>query len=120
MSLVGASAAGLPGVLRELCELGPDIVARVVATGDLPRSLSGHIEMHMYRWRELEGLLRRQPVEIVAASSSGLAFGRLHREALDALTPAQLAKVTDWVIELAAEPGAIDMGEHIIAVVRKR
>ncbi|MBA2254387.1 MAG: class I SAM-dependent methyltransferase [Chloroflexi bacterium] len=120
MSLVGSTAAGLPTVLRELRDIGPEIIGRVIATGELSQSLSGHFDMRMYRWRQLEGLLLRQALVIVAASASGLAFGRLHQESIDELTPDELATVTAWVIDLAAEPGAVDMGEHIIAVARKR
>lgn len=119
MSLVGSTAASLQVVLDEMRRFGTDVIGSVITTGDLPSSLGGHLEMHMYRWRELQALLRRHSAEVVAASSSGLAFGRLHAEALDALTAEEFGLVTEWAIDLAAEPGAIDMGEHIIAVARK-
>lgn len=120
MSLVGSTAAGLPAVIDQARSHGSDAVTTVVETGDLPSALSGgHLPMHMYRWSELEGLLRRLRCEIMAASASGLAFGRLHHELLGGLTEAEREMVTRWAIDLGAEQGAIDMGEHIIAVVRK-
>jgi hypothetical protein len=81
--------------------------------------LSGHLPMHMYRWSKLEALLGRHSCAIVAASASALTFGRLHGELLASLTDDERALLTEWEIDLAAEPGAISMGEHIIAVARK-
>jgi ADP-ribose pyrophosphatase YjhB (NUDIX family) len=75
--------------------------------------------MHMYRWSELRDLLERRPCRIVAASASGLTFGRIHRDLHLSLTEEEREQLTAWEIDLAAEPGAISMGEHIIAVMQK-
>jgi ubiquinone/menaquinone biosynthesis C-methylase UbiE len=50
MSLLGATAGGLPFVMEEARTHGPEAVDAVIRTGDLPAALSGHLEMHMYRW----------------------------------------------------------------------
>ncbi len=119
MSLVGAAAGGLDRVIQDLRSHGPEVLEAVIATGDLPPELSGHAPMHMYRWSELRHLLERHPCRIVAASASSLSFGRIHRELHLDLTDEERALLTAWEIDLAAEPGAIGMGEHIIAVVQK-
>ncbi len=119
MSLVGAAAGGLAEVIDDLRNHGPEVVEAVIDTGDLPPMLSGHAPMHMYRWSELRDLLERHPCRIVAASASGLSFGRVHRELHRGLTDEERERLTAWEIDLAAEPGAISMGEHIIAVVQK-
>ena len=92
----------------------------MIETGDLPEELSSHAPMHMYRWSELRDLLQLIP----AASSPPplrirLSHGRVHRELHLSLTDEERELLTTLEIELAAEPGAIGIGEHIIAVVEK-
>jgi len=120
MSLVGATAGGLVAVIEIARGRGPGGVQAVIDTGDLPAELSSHAPMHMYRWSELRDLLERHPCGIVAASASGLSFGRVHRELHMGLTDEERERLTAWEIDLAAEPGAIGIGEHIIAVVQKQ
>ena len=118
-SLLG-SLAVVPFLVSDLRAFGRDAVQAVIDTGDMPSTMSGgHLPMHLYRWSELADLLRRNRCEIVAVSSSGFAIGRLHQGLLAGLTDEEREVVTNWAIQLAAEPGAIDTGEHIIGVVRK-
>jgi SAM-dependent methyltransferase len=119
MSLVGATAGSLAGVMEIARSHGPEVVQAVIETGDLPSELSGHAPMHMYRWGELRDLLERHSCRIVAASASGLSYGRVHRKLHLSLTDEERDRLAAWEIDLAAEPGAIGMGEHIIAVVEK-
>jgi hypothetical protein len=67
--------------------------------------------MKMFRWRELRALLEPHG-EIVAASACGL---------LGATSPPE-PELRDLVerleLDLAREPGAIDCGQHLLAVVR--
>ena len=119
MSLVGSAAAGLPEVVADARMHGPEAVQSVIETGDLPPEMSGHVAMHMYRWSELQALLARHSCEVVAASASSLSFGRLHQELIAGLSDAERERLVRWEIELAAEPGAVSIGEHIIAVVRR-
>jgi SAM-dependent methyltransferase len=119
MSLVGPAAAGLPAVIENARTHGPEAVERVIETGDLPAELSGHVAMHLYRWSELRALLDRYGCEIVAASASSLSYERLHQGLVSSLSDAERERLVRWEIELTAEPGALSMGEHIIAVVRR-
>jgi len=119
MSLVGATAGGLAEVIDDLRTHGSDVVQAVIDTGDLPTELSSHAPMHMYRWSELRDLLERHPCRIVTASASGLSYGRVHRDLHLSLSEEERERLTAWEIDLAAEPGAIGIGEHIIAVVQK-
>ena len=119
MSLVGATAGGIGGIMEIARNRGPEVVQAVVDSGDLPEDLSSHAPMHMYRWSELRNLLERHACRTVAASASGLSFGRVHRELHLSLTDEERERLTAWEIDLAAEPGAIGIGEHIIAIVQK-
>src|SRR5258708_33706448 len=65
--------------------------------------------MKMYRWRELRELLAPHG-EIVAACATGLVKN----------TPdePELRELTERIeLDVGAEPGAIDMGHHMLAVV---
>ncbi|HEV8054220.1 MAG: class I SAM-dependent methyltransferase [Chloroflexi bacterium] len=122
MSLVGATVGGLAVGVDLARQHGLGAVRSVIETGNLPSAMiGGHLEMHLYRWGELEAMLRRHRCSIVAASASSLAdrFGRLHRDFLSTLTDEELREITEWEIDLAADPGAVSAGEHIIAVVQK-
>ena len=76
----------------------------VIATGILPQAESGHPAMKLFRWSELRALLSKHG-EVVAGAATGLFHGDDPR----------LAAVE---LDLGAEPGAVDMGAHILAVVR--
>ena len=119
MSLLGV-VTPVRFLISDLRAYGRDAVQAVIDTGDLPSTMiRGHAPMHLYRWSELSELLRRHPCQIVAACSSGFAIGLLHNELIAAMTEEEREVITNWAIELAPERGAIDVSEHIIAVVRK-
>jgi SAM-dependent methyltransferase len=111
MSLVGSLVWGLDVVLEVAREKGIDVVDRVNATGVLTPGLGAHgLTMKMYRWRELRDVLAPHG-EIVAACATGLVKA----------TPADpdLRELTERIeLDVGAEPGAIDIGHHILAVVR--
>jgi ubiquinone/menaquinone biosynthesis C-methylase UbiE len=116
MSLVGSTLGNLTTVIDLMRERGVDAIRRVIETGDLPPELSnGHLAMHMFRWRELQALLRRHRLDTVAASAATLS-----PRVEDDLSAEELAEVTRWQLDLAAEPGAIDAGGHLIVVARRR
>jgi ubiquinone/menaquinone biosynthesis C-methylase UbiE len=119
MSRVGPFAQSLPVVADLAREHGTDVTDEVIETGILPPELSrGHLTMRLFRWSELEEILARRPCELVAASASNLSFAA--EQALwPELEPELRETILRWEIELAAEPGAINIGEHIIVVVRK-
>ena len=89
---------------------GVDAVERIVVSGLLPEP-HGHLPMKMYRWRELRALLEPHG-ELVAASACGL---------LGSTAPPEetLRALVEWIeLDLAAEAGALDCGQHILAVLR--
>ena len=110
MSLVGSTFRNIDGVLIEARGYGVETIERIVATGLLPAAHSGHPPMKLYRWSELRDLLAPHG-EIVAASATGI-FGA---EPPDAELRALLERLE---VDLGAEPGAIESGPHILAVLR--
>lgn len=114
MSLVGAVQAYADAVLEVTGKYGVALTEQIVATGLLPEGPDlGHLAMRLFRWRELKELLE-QHGEIVAASATGLL--RPTRDPEDPELRALLARLE---LELAAEPGALDCGPHMLAVVRR-
>jgi ubiquinone/menaquinone biosynthesis C-methylase UbiE len=110
MSLVGSTCRSIEGVLIEARGYGIETIDRIVATGMLPSAHSGHPAMKLYRWRELRDLLARHG-EVVAVSATGI-FGT------DPEEPELRALLERLELDLGAEPGAIESGPHILAVVR--
>ncbi len=128
MSTVGAVRRFLPLVLDEGREFGPEYNDTVVQTGDLGRrggrraagagareTNSGH-ECHTYRWSELSELLARHG-EVVSASATNFLTAQ-HDEALDAASDLERGQILRWELELCREPGALDGGTHILAVLQ--
>jgi len=122
MSLIGSTHLGLPGVLDIARQKGADAIQRVNDTGDLLQGIApqGHI-CHMYRWAELEMLLQQHPCELVAVSASNCLSMR-NEEALQQLAndPMLWQQFLTWEIGFCREPGALDCGTHIIAVVKRQ
>lgn len=115
MSLVGAERAYLPAVLELADEYGLEATERIIETGDLGGALNRHHNMRMYTWAGLQELLARHPCTLVAASASNfLSIGRD-----DVVTDEWWPKLVEWELRACAEPGALDGGTHIIAVVRR-
>ncbi|MCA1566413.1 MAG: methyltransferase domain-containing protein [Acidobacteria bacterium] len=120
MSLFGATRKYLPGVVRWARDRSLEEVEHVIGTGDQVGEIgAGHV-CHMYRWVELEALLRRHSCTIVAASAANFLSVNHH----DALTeieadPALWEKFLGWELDACRQPGALDGGTHIIAVVRR-
>lgn len=121
MSLVGALMRALPEVLKLARRDGPAKMDEVVRTGILPpekdygqgsEGIDITLPAKLYRWSELETLLARHGT-IVAASGAGLLRGAPPEE------PELRAFLARTEVAIAAEPGAISAGEHIVAVLRK-
>jgi ubiquinone/menaquinone biosynthesis C-methylase UbiE len=114
MSLIGAIQAYSDAVLEVTGKYGLELTEQIVATGILPEGPDlGHLAMRLFRWRELQELLERHG-EIVAASATGLL-----RPSRDPEEPELRALLGRLELELAAEPGALDCGPHMLAVVRR-
>ena len=116
MSRAGAARAFLPQLLEEGRAFGPEHSDNVLRTGDLARDTNKGHECHMYRWSELSQLLCRHG-EIVGASAANFIAAQ-HEDALNAASDDEREQILRWEIELSREPGAIDGGTHILAVLR--
>ena len=120
MSLAGATRRYLPGVLKWARERSLEEVEYVLRTGDQVGDIgAGHV-CHMYRWAEFEALLKRHSCTIVAASAANF-LSLNHDEALRETEsdPVLWEKFLRWETEACRQPGALDGGTHIIAVVRR-
>jgi SAM-dependent methyltransferase len=112
MSLVGTLSHYLGVVLDLVRRDGPALVEETLRTGVLPeRPGYGHLPMRLFRWRELEQLAARHGT-IVASAAAGLLK-------IDEPAETDLRDLLGRLeLELAEEPGAIDGGEHMIAVLQ--
>jgi SAM-dependent methyltransferase len=121
MPRLGTSRRCLADGLAAARAHGPGAVDAVLATGDLVGPRAGGHACHLYRWAEPEALLRRHPCEVVAAAAANfLAVGgdeALLPPVLD--DPALRAAYLAWEVACCRQPGALDGGTHIIAVVRR-
>ena len=113
MSLVGTVVQYLDGVLDLVRRDGAERNEEIIRTGMLPEGEDyGHLRMKLFRWSELESLLSRHGT-VVAASAAGLLRA-------DPQEPELRELLEQLEIDLGAEPGAIDVAPHILAVVRAR
>jgi SAM-dependent methyltransferase len=112
MSLVGALSHYLGQVLDLVRRDGPSLVEETLDTGVLPeRPGYGHLPMRLFRWRELEQLVAPHGT-VVASAAAGLL--KIDEPA----EPDLRDLLVSLELELAEEPGAVDGGEHMIAVLR--
>jgi 2-polyprenyl-3-methyl-5-hydroxy-6-metoxy-1,4-benzoquinol methylase len=119
MSLVGSFVHALPIVMEQRRHLGPEALEEVLRTGVIgPGLTNGHLTMRLFRSRELRELLARHPCELVVLSASTLS-DRTHHDLVLSLDDETRAALVAAEVELAAEPGAVDAGSHLIAVVRR-
>jgi SAM-dependent methyltransferase len=111
MSMLGAARAffdQLPGMVEEF---GWDRAVRdIFATGDLPADINrGHV-CRLYRWSDLERLFDPHPCRVVAASAAN--FLSVRQDDWD-------ERFLELEVEACREPGALDGGTHIIAVLER-
>ena len=111
MSLLGAARAFFRSFPELIEEFGWErAVADIFATGDLPGDINrGHV-CRLYRWSDLERLLTEHPCRVVAASAAN--FLSVQNEDWD-------ERYLEIEIEACSEPGALDGGTHIVAVVER-
>lgn len=111
MSLLGAWRAFFDQGLELIDEFGWDrTVTEIWDKGDLDGEINnGHV-CRLYRWSTLEALLGRHPCRIVAASAAN--FLSVKNDAWD-------DRFLELEIEMCREPGALDGGTHILAVVER-
>jgi len=112
MSTVGTTRAFFsffPGLVERF---GTEANEQIFRTGVLEGEINNGHNMRMYRWRELEQLILRAGARVVAASAANfLSVG--NEDAFETDWPRYL----EWEIEACREPGALDGGTHIVAVI---
>jgi SAM-dependent methyltransferase len=120
MSLPGATRKYLPGVLKWAREISLEEIESVIETGDQTGDIASKHHCRMYRWSQLKDLLEGRACRIVAASAANF-LSVNHAEALGEIVddPEMWQIFLRWEEEFCREPGAIDAGTHIIAVVRR-
>jgi SAM-dependent methyltransferase len=112
MSLLGAARAYFAALPLLVEEYGWDrAVDEIFRTGELPAEINrGHASMRLYRWSDLERLFAEHPCRVVVASAAN--FLSVGNEQWD-------ERFLDLEIEACREPGALDGGTHIVAVLER-
>ena len=120
MALVGTLRFYLRAVPQYAAEGQLQVLQQVVATGDNRYDARAH-PCRMFRWRELEEIVRCLPGTLVGASASNfLTCG--DQEVVEAMEadPRLWTLLLDWEEQLCAEPGALDGGTHLLFALRSR
>ena len=111
MSLLGAARAFFSALPELIERFGwQRAIEEIFATGDLSAELNnGHV-LRLYRWSDLERLLSRHACRVVAVSAANfLSVGNEQWE----------DRFLELEIEACREPGALEGGTHIAAVVER-
>ena len=121
MSLVGATRKFAASVVKWARERSLAEVEQVIRTGDQTGDIARLHHCHMYRWAELAALIRRHACILVAASAANWLSLNGDEALLNELMsdPILWATFLRWEREFCREPGALDGGTHIIAVVQR-
>ncbi len=113
MSLWGSARAYLP----ELLEQSPELNREIIDTGD---TLEGRHRCHMYRAEEFRRVLDRPELELLAISASNCLSTRSEEVLAGFRRDAtRWSELLQMELEACREPGCLDMGTHMVAVVRK-
>lgn len=113
MSTLGAFRVYLPDIIEELRLYGVEYVERVFATGELTAECNGGHQLRMFRWSELHDLIMATGSTILEASGSNL-FGSVAHDPYATLSDSERDHLLDWEVRAAADPGAIDLGTHMV------
>jgi SAM-dependent methyltransferase len=120
MATIGSARLFLAGVVDEIDAHGIEPHEAVLRTGDLRAMPGDGHRCRMFRWRELAAMVDRLPGTLLAASASNaLSAGDPAAVERLAADPDRWTRLLDWEEELAAEPGALDGGTHILVAVRR-
>jgi len=118
-SLLGSMRTDLKNVFGFALHNGANTIRPIFNTGEMGDEVSGGNHCHLYKWSELEALLEAHGCTIVAASADGFLSSEAalqeisgQRELWDALLK--------WELFACREPGALDSGRSIIAVIRRK
>ena len=125
MSCLGTYHHLIRNVFEEFVELGMEKFDELTRTGDVIGELAaeGSHQCHMSRWSEYRDVLSRHPVDILEVSAANYLSNGLYNE--EYLT--ELSKDSEkwnmflkWELDFCREPGVIDGGTHMIAILRKQ
>ena len=121
MSLFGSLHAFLPLADDEIQRFGIEEMQAIVDTGFLPDNHSTLGPTHLFTWSRLRSLIERHRCALVASSAANfLSIGNDELcERWLADDPEMWKRFLGWEVTACAQPGAVDTGTHIIAVVRK-
>ena len=119
MSLAGTVRRFLREALDLVRDRGAEVLRELFATGDQTGPLADGHRLHYYRWAELKSLLRRHPCSIEAATAANFLAIRNEESLQEIMADADLwSAFLQWEAAVCQEPGALDGGTRIIAVVR--
>lgn len=118
MSLWGTIHWSLKGVFNESIETN----RKIIASGDLSAETlpRGRGYMHLFRSAELRSWLTAAGLTVEAMSASralSTGWGELTAELHS--SPEAWAELLQMELEASAQPGALDLGTHILAAARK-
>ncbi|MFW9980631.1 MAG: methyltransferase domain-containing protein [Candidatus Thorarchaeota archaeon] len=124
MSCLGTYHHLIRDVFEECDRLGLDTFDELTRTGDVIGDLAakGTHQCHMFRWSEYRESISKHPVEILDASAANyLSNGLFNEEYLTELSKdaEKWNMFLKWELDFCQEPGAIDGGTHMIAILRK-
>ena len=111
----------LPLLIEWVHSEGIDSVRQYISTG-IPDDVDDEPHpMQCYKWSELKALLERHVAEVSAVSASNCmatvpAIPSLRKIEQD---PAFWKAFLEWEVEICREPGVLDIGSHIIVVLRR-
>jgi SAM-dependent methyltransferase len=118
MSRLGATQRYLRAAFELVEEFGLEPVRHVLATGELSAEINNGHRLHMFTWSELEALLGRLPCTVAAASAANYLSLR-EDDLLDTLDEELWRVFLEWELAACREPGVLDGGTHMIAVLRR-
>lgn len=121
MSLAGTMRRFLAGILALAQEYGAQRgILDVLESGNLTGDINHGHPMHLYRSEELLRLLRQHACECVAASAANFLSPGNEAALADCLADETIwSAILTAEVELCQQPGALDGGTHIIAVVKR-
>jgi len=125
MSCLGTYHHLIRNVFEEFVELGMEKFDELTRTGDVIGDLAaeGSHQCHMFRWSEYRDVLSRHPVDILEVSAANyLSNGLYNEEYLNELSKdsEKWNMFLKWELDFCKEPGVIDGGTHMIAILRKQ
>ncbi len=119
MSLAGTVRRFLREALDLARDHGAEVLREVFATGDQTGPVADGHRFHYYRWAELKRLLQHHPCTIEAATAANFLAIRNEESLQKIVADTDLwSAFLQWEVAVCQEPGALDGGTHIIAVVR--